>query len=300
MKTEPRQFKPKLTTIKIDYCLLHMLRDPELFELARQNLQPTDFSTASEMRYAVLWSAALAAAERNGGALPTEGTELCIAGELVSKIDNSHGEVTPEAGDRALNLLDWIFRFNATDLNPAYHRDLIQDLIERTIIRDLNKTTALVREVGRPLDLPEALEQAASRIRELKQTGTSIARNLREEWPDFQTRLQEYRGREFLGLRTGLSQLDNRTLGLRGLILLGAMPNVGKTLSSCIWGLTSSRTTWTPASCSSAWKWTGDRYSPASIATLRRWTGALWFVGTGACEAALVPSSRPNSRNDCG
>ena len=42
-------------------------------------------------------------------------------------------------------------------------------------------------------------------------------------------RLQQYRGREFLGLRTGLRQLDDRTLGLRGLILLGAAPNVGKT-----------------------------------------------------------------------
>jgi replicative DNA helicase len=30
-------------------------------------------------------------------------------------------------------------------------------------------------------------------------------------------------------VRTGLRQLDERTLGLRGLFLLGAMPNVGKT-----------------------------------------------------------------------
>jgi replicative DNA helicase len=84
------------------------------------------------------------------------------------------------------------------------------------------------RDIGFPPDLPETLEQAAGRIREVK-LSAKASTNLRDEWADFQARLQQYRGREFLGLPTGFRQLDQRTLGLRGLILLGAMPNVGKT-----------------------------------------------------------------------
>jgi replicative DNA helicase len=230
MQSQPPQYQPKLTTGQIDYVLAHILRDPELFELARQNLPPTDFSQVSEMRYALVWAAALKAAERNGGSLPEQATETCIAGELVSLIDSAGSEVTPETSENAPRLLTWIFQAGESNLNPPYYRELLQDLIiERTVIRDLNKTATQARDIGRPLDLPERLEQAASRIREVRLLGAKPVRSLRDEWPDFQTRLQANRGRELLGLRTGLSQLDDRTLGLRGLILLGAKPNVGKT-----------------------------------------------------------------------
>ena len=230
MNQEPPPLLHKLTTEQIDYTLANLLRDPGLFDLARQHLRPTDFSPASEMRYALVWAAALRAAERNGGTLPQQATERCIAGELVALLATARGTVTPEAAEGAEKLLAWLFQFQASDLNPSFYRELLQDLIlERTVIRDLNKTVTQARDIGRPGDLPDKLEQAASRIREVRLLGVKAAQNLRDDWPEFQTRLQAYRGREFLGLRTGLAQLDERMLGLRGLILLGAMPNVGKT-----------------------------------------------------------------------
>jgi replicative DNA helicase len=231
MIEQPPQSQPKLTSEQIDYCLAHILHDQALFELARENLRPADFSLASEMRYVLVWAAALQAADRNGGTLPQQATERCIAGELISKISAAGSEVTPEAAGDAERFLAWIFNsFPPEDLNPPYYRGLIQDLIiERTVIRDLGKAVTQARDVGRPADLPDTLERAAGRIRDVRLIGASAERDLREEWAAFQTRLLAYRGREFLGLRTGLPRLDDRTLGLRGLILLGAMPNVGKT-----------------------------------------------------------------------
>lgn len=231
MRAQVNRFQPKLTSEQIRFCLLHMLRNTELFELARQNLRATDFNNISELSYALVWASALEVAERNGGTLPQQATETCITAELISKISADEGnEITPEIGEMAEKLLKWIFELPQSYLNSDYYREMIQDLIiERTLIRDLYKIQEQFFNAGRPLDLPDKLEQAAGRIREMRLLGTKIPQNLRDEWPEYKTRLQAYRGREFLGLRTGLAQLDNKTLGLRGLILLGAMPNVGKT-----------------------------------------------------------------------
>ena len=44
---------PKLSTTQIDECFAHMLRDPELFQFARDNLQPLDFNPVSESRVCI-------------------------------------------------------------------------------------------------------------------------------------------------------------------------------------------------------------------------------------------------------
>lgn len=157
--------KPKLTTQQIDYCLLHMLRSPELFDYAKQHLKPQNFSSASEMRYALLWSAALDAAKRNDGTLPQQGTELILAMELTSKTDNSNGEITSQTGQLAVDLLAWVFAFDVGQLNPDYYRTIVQDLIiERTIVGEMTKDMTSFRDVGRPLDIIKSLEDYNKRL----------------------------------------------------------------------------------------------------------------------------------------
>jgi hypothetical protein len=159
MRNLPVPRKPKLTTQQIDYCFIHLLRCPELFNYACQHLRPQNFSGASEMRYALLWSSAIDAAGRNNGVLPEQGAELIVAMELTSKIDNSNGEVTPETGQLALELLAWIFGFDPVNLNPEYYRGLIQDLIiERTIVGEMTKDMTSFRDVGRPVDIIKSLD----------------------------------------------------------------------------------------------------------------------------------------------
>ena len=161
-----------------------MLRDPELFQYARQNLQPSDFSPLGEMRYVLVWRSALNAAERNGGTLPVQGFEACIYAEFraVCEAATACGSATPEAIKNAESLLWFIFDRPKEQLNPPYFRELIQDLvIEKTVITKLNETAKQAREIGRQLDLPERLEQAAARIREVKQPVKSLG-NVRDGW----------------------------------------------------------------------------------------------------------------------
>ena len=228
MKDKP-QFTPKLTPDQIDMCLAHMLRVPELFLYARDILKPSDFNLG-QVRYSLIWAAALAVARRNGGALPEVDAPRSIAVEMaaIAEIAVKAGSINTDSLKYADNLLAWIYEVSEP-LNPSYYRALIQELIiEQTSIRNLSTLAEQTTKIGLPVDLPERLEQVAAEIREFKQN-TKAPANVRDAWPSFQASLQQYRGREFLGLQTGLKQLDERTLGLRGLCLLGAAPNVGKT-----------------------------------------------------------------------
>jgi DNA primase catalytic core len=55
-------------------------------------------------------------------------------------------------------------------------------------------------------------------------------RSLDEELPLLDSRLEKWRGKEFIGLpQRTIRELDDATSGLRGLMLLAAPPNVGKT-----------------------------------------------------------------------
>lgn len=161
MKESNRQErKARLTTQQLDYCMLHILRNSELFSYARQHLKAMDFSLVTEARYALLWAAALATAERSNGILPEPGAELAVAMDLTSKIDNSAGgEFTPEAAESSIDLLAWIFGFELDQLNPAYYKIMVQDLIvERTIIGAMSRDMTLARDIGRPVDILKSLE----------------------------------------------------------------------------------------------------------------------------------------------
>ncbi len=63
-------------------------------------------------------------------------------------------------------------------------------------------------------------------------------RNVADELEEHEARLAQWRGREFIGLpQRTIPKLDEMTLGLRGLMLLAAAPNVGKTTLAIQLGL---------------------------------------------------------------
>lgn len=168
MKNEPEATKSKLTTQQIDYCMLHMIRDPELFAYARQHLKPTDFSPTGEAYYGVLWAAALDAAERTYGVLPLIGTELIIAMELTSRLDSAGNQITKEASDLSVSLLSWIFQIDSSALNPAYYKPLVQDLIiERTIVGQMKREMNQAQEVGLSFNVIKSLETYNNKLQQV-------------------------------------------------------------------------------------------------------------------------------------
>jgi DNA primase len=85
----------------------------------------------------------------------------------------------------------------------------------------------------------ELLHEETDRLRtEERHWQAEPVRNVGDELGDHEERLARWRGREFIGLpQRTLPKLDELTLGLRGLMLLAAAPNVGKTALAIQLGL---------------------------------------------------------------
>lgn len=151
--------KPKLTEKQIDYCLLHMLRVPELFDYAKQHLKPSDFSATSEMFYALIWDVALVIAERNNGKLPAQ-LETVLQMELSSRLgDAQRYNLSQKDEEMIIGLFGFICTFDEAKLDSTYYRTLIQDLIvERTVLGRMGSDISKYRDIGRPVDIMGALQ----------------------------------------------------------------------------------------------------------------------------------------------
>lgn len=163
----PKEFTPRqarLTAAQVDYCLLHMIRVPELFEQAKDELAPENFDRNSELPCLLLWGAALTAANNNGGKLPEEGTRKVLELELsvyLSKL----GPIPDETLPQTIKFLDWVYATKPEDLSPVYYRNYVRDLIiERRIIATVSRDIAQARDIGRPVDLPKRLQDYATEL----------------------------------------------------------------------------------------------------------------------------------------
>lgn len=157
--------KARLTTQQIDFCMLHIIRTPELFAYAKQHLRAIDFSQTTELHYSIVWAAALTAAERSNGVMPFQGAELIMAMEVLSRIDNASNQVTKAVSDLAVGLVAWIYQFTDDQLNPGYYKELVQDLIiERTVIGEMAKELTLAKDIGRPVDVAESLGKYSQKL----------------------------------------------------------------------------------------------------------------------------------------
>ncbi len=80
--------------------------------------------------------------------------------------------------------------------------------------------------------IPSAAELAAIAERAASVSSPAMTSRLSDLRTAFDERMQKHWGRQLLGLRSGIAELDGRTDGLRGLTLFGAKPGSGKTTKS--------------------------------------------------------------------
>jgi len=104
--------------------------------------------------------------------------------------------------------------------------------MKKALIRDAQRDSgALIREgdTGRAVEI---FLTAGDNLRALEhRSNVEPIRSLSDELSPHRDRLEKWKGKRFMGLpQVTLPTLDQKTKGLRGLMLLAAMPGVGKTV----------------------------------------------------------------------
>lgn len=120
---------------------------------------------------------------------------------------------------------------DAVTARVTHHRERVQKDREHRAFQEVVRQAGEHLSAGNLDAAKDHVREGLERLRAEERHRTfEPVRTVAAELDDHERHLAKYRGREFIGLpQKGLKKLDDLTLGLRGLMLLAAAPNVGKT-----------------------------------------------------------------------
>jgi replicative DNA helicase len=234
----PIQAQPAVTFEEKEDLVIHMLRFPRIYEAALAQTKIADWKEDDDQLRVVVTACnrlikkGVTPAQTGFRAKLKQEARL-IAGE------QAHDEVVAEAAAAVAaedGFIDRAFRRHSSRLSEDMARPLLRRvLVEQTVLRPMK---VLFDECGYdgqfPKDFGDVLNILVTRLRAVDGVAAAPGKTLAEEWADHRRRLEPFRGRGLIGLRTGLAELDRRTLGLRGLFFLGAKPGAGKTTYAAV------------------------------------------------------------------
>lgn len=217
-----------LKEFEIDNLLTHMLRCPGFLVEALANLQPNWFGLH---RAGLLISrGCMNLIEKHGEAVTGRCFQRRLKQELwaLTKNDPSGSDVEVVEGMLAKNgLVTQAFQTSPDELDIDDGRKLLgRMIVEKSVMLPIQIMT--MNDVI-PVKLEQFLGQLNERVRIAETVGGGVVTTLGDERAEHQAELAYFRGRELVGLKTGLLEFDRRTLGLRGIFVLVAKSGVGKT-----------------------------------------------------------------------
>jgi replicative DNA helicase len=219
----------EVTWFTIEFMLLHAARCEEVFRIARELLRPEHLLHDGETPHRFVWTALLGYYERY---------HERPGYQALSEQALSLAQSTPDPTETTVPLVNEILTFMYdrqinpdSELVPAVAIEKLRlILVDREVSAQLRR--AVMQAGNRSLPGVETLLEntrrdlatidSACRAQTLPVLGDGLE--------SYYQRLERQRGRQLLGLRTGMTILDDRLCGLRGFCLLGAAPGVGKTV----------------------------------------------------------------------
>lgn len=166
-----------------------------------------------------------------------------VVDEVLASVDSSH--LTQTDQDAVIELLAERTGYSVPALadmeaerREARRRKDVETKHRRAYEGLVSEADRLLQE-GNLEAVKALLRDEPARLRqEERALQVEPPRSLAEELEAHEQYLELYRGAEFIGLpQKTLPKLDTDTLGLRGLMLLAAAPNVGKTTLAVQWGV---------------------------------------------------------------
>ncbi len=226
--------QPRLTNEQIDELWTHLLRCPDFFDDAWPRLT-FSFSGSEQDKYNALLMACREV-KKTTGLTPRESDFRHVLTDKIKQYPTTLEVASPWVAGGAEDLLasggliETAYARAPADLSVPHARHLLKQLlVERTIYDPFCAAVQATPGNCQFQNMPEILEELQKRVRAIQALDTPPLKTLGEEWADHEARLKQFRGKTMIGLRTGLTELDRRTLGLRGVFVFGAKPGVGKT-----------------------------------------------------------------------
>ena len=145
----------------------------------------------------------------------------------VKTEEDDGGDISVDYTESSNGFLPWAFSVPPEQLVVDRGRKLLQRFLKERAIHELFAFASLAGRV--PKNPTVLLEECARRLQQYENLGQPPARSLSDEWANHKRQQEQFRGRELIGLKTGMDELDKRTLGVRDIMVLGAMPGAGKT-----------------------------------------------------------------------
>lgn len=213
---------------RVEALLAHILLCDDVMQFAREVLRPSDFDLMGESLYQITLREAYSHYDQNHRLPPEE-----ILTTEVASIMSGDAAISSEVVAEARRFLAWAYHEalpQPSDREPAVAKHwLIELLKQRKVQRQLED--AIQNSCGCPIpNIADLLQRCLRAYEELASVAVCSASVIGDEIAQYNERLEHWRSRDLVGLRTGLTILDERTCGLRGLFVLGAAPGGGKTL----------------------------------------------------------------------
>ena len=223
-----------VTPRTIEVFLMHCIRCPEVLVQARGHLEPEHFNRPGESIYRNVLSAAYEYYETHHEA-PPRGVFSARIHSDVEDIPLTLPGVRGVCHQNADDLLGFIFDETQNPQSSLRPADAIAALrmilIDRTVG---NAVRSLTMQSPERFDVSLLAGQIEELHAELQQIDTTFQARpvpvLGERLADYYQQLERRRGRQLLGMRTGLQQLDDHLCGIHDFLLLSAAPGVGKSV----------------------------------------------------------------------
>ncbi len=223
-----------VTPRTIEVFLMHCIRCPEVLVQARGHLEPEHFNRPGESIYRNVLSAAYEYYETHHEA-PPRGVFSARIHSDVEDIPLTLPGVRGVCHQNADDLLGFIFDETQNPQSSLRPADAIAALrmilIDRTVG---NAVRSLTMQSPERFDVSLLAGQIEELHAELQQIDTTFQARpvpvLGARLADYYQQLERRCGRQLLGMRTGLQQLDDHLCGIHDFLLLSAAPGVGKSV----------------------------------------------------------------------
>lgn len=228
--------EPRLSERELEYLFLHVLCVPEVYDEAMPFVMKGFLGDIDSFKDEVFVRCLREVHPKCKSGPRSKSFLAQIRAALVRHRDDQvfggiYEDVVDELLDEDGGLIERALHPDRESLDKEYGLRLLKILlIESSIVKPLSNILSETNiSGGTPKKLRQILIECEERLQRLDLLTARKPSTVGELWDEHTRQLSEIRGREFLGLKTGLKELDRRTLGIRGITVLGAKPGAGKT-----------------------------------------------------------------------